>query len=329
MPAATPELERFARETLGCGCAPEVFREVTEDTAALTGLATPVRRIAVGGRLLIYLIPTPDLVLATASLGAWAATARAERERLGMNRVRLVLGLTETAPGATAALEAAFAACPARDERLHLHLLPAAALEIRPATRAADPEPVTASPDPNPDSNATPTKGAKGYRRLRDWALNLALILAVFLGVQWWQSRPLASGAAPPLAGLRLDGTPVDLTDLRGRPVLVHFWATWCPICKLSIGGVESIAQDHPVLTVAMQSGEATDIRAYLAEHGLELPVLIDEDGRLAARWGVRGVPANFVLNAAGQISYASQGVGTETGLRARLWAAGLEGDSP
>ena len=324
MPAATPELERFARETLGCGCAPEVFREVSEDSATLPGLAAPVRRIAIGGRLLIYLIPTPDLAVAAASLCAWGETARAERERLGMNRVRLVLGLAEATPGATAPLEAAFAACSARDERVHLHLLPAAALEIGPATCAAGPEAPTAPPDPDPPQ----ARGAKGYRRLRDWAINLALILAIFLGVQWWQSRPLASGAAPPLAGLRQDGTPVDLAELRGRPVLVHFWATWCPICKLSIGGVASIAQDHPVLTVAMQSGDAAEVRAYLAEHGLSFPVLIDEDGRLAARWGVRGVPANFVLNAAGQISYASQGASTETGLRARLWAAGLEGNA-
>ncbi len=73
-------------------------------------------------------------------------------------------------------------------------------------------------------------------RRLSRWALDLALILAVFLGVQWWQARPLASGAAPPLSGLTLNGQAMDLTSLRGTPVLVHFWATWCPACKLVNG---------------------------------------------------------------------------------------------
>ena len=321
MPAATPALERFARETLGCGCAPEVFLDVTEDRATLPGLGAPVRRIGVGGRLLIYLIPAPDSAAAAAHLDAWAATARAERERLGMNRARLVLGLADASTAVTAPLADAFASSPARDERLHLHLLPAAALAIGPAVGGAAPDP---GPPAAPPATPPPTR-----RRLRDWAVDLALILAIFLGVQWWQARPFASGEAPPLAGPGPDGAPIDLAALRGRPVLVHFWATWCPICKLTIGGVDAIARDHPVLTVAMQSGDAAEVRAYMAAAGLSFPVVIDADGRIAARWGVRGVPANFVLDAAGRIDFATPGATTETGLRARLWAAGLAGSAP
>ena len=163
-------------------------------------------------------------------------------------------------------------------------------------------------------------------QRLSRWVLNLALILTVFLGVQWWQARPLASGAAPPLSGLTLNGQAMNLASLRGTPVLVHFWATWCPACKLVNGAIDAIAKDHRVMTVAMQSGDSTEVRRFMAQANLGFPVVTDEDGALADRWGVRGVPASFVLDADGQIAYATTGVSTETGLRARLWAAATLG---
>ena len=125
---ASPELERFARETLGCNCAPEVFRQVATDLATLPGLSAPVSRISIGGRLLIYLIPLNGPAPALERIGDWAAAGLAERERRGMNRVRLVLGLADATPAATAPIASAFAQLPVRDERLHLHLLPAAAL---------------------------------------------------------------------------------------------------------------------------------------------------------------------------------------------------------
>ncbi|BCU05840.1 hypothetical protein Atep_05170 [Allochromatium tepidum] len=63
------------------------------------------------------------------------------------------------------------------------------------------------------------------------------------------------TGEAPPLVGVTLEGTPIDLADRRGRPVLVHFWATWCPVCRITDGTIDAIAEDHAVVTVALQSG--------------------------------------------------------------------------
>ncbi|WP_295430461.1 hypothetical protein [uncultured Thiodictyon sp.] len=131
----TSALERFARETLGCNCAPAVFQQVAEDLVPLPGLDAPVRRIAIGGRLLIYLIPLTAPALAVARIGDWAAAGLAERDRRGMNRVRLVLGLADATPAATAPIASAFAQLTVRHERLHLHLLPAAALHYECGTR--------------------------------------------------------------------------------------------------------------------------------------------------------------------------------------------------
>jgi peroxiredoxin len=161
---------------------------------------------------------------------------------------------------------------------------------------------------------------SRWIRHLRGWSINLVLILLIFTGVQWWKGRPLATGAAPSLVGLTQDGRTLDPAEFRGQPVLVHFWATWCPVCRLMDGAIDGIAQDQAVVTVALQSGTPDDIGRFMQEHGLHFPVISDPDGHLATRWGVLGVPATFVVDANGQIRLSTVGASTEWGLRVRLW---------
>ncbi len=172
----------------------------------------------------------------------------------------------------------------------------------------------------SPENRATPVH--KKTKRLRGWLFNGVLILLVFAGVQWWQGRSLITGEAPPLTGVTLDGRLLDLAGLRGRPVLVYFWASWCPVCKVTDGAIDGIARDHPVITVALQSGDADEIRHFLRQSRLDFPVIPDPDGRIAGRWRVRGVPVTFVVDAVGQIRYATVGASTGPGQRFRLWLA-------
>lgn len=161
-----------------------------------------------------------------------------------------------------------------------------------------------------------------GRRRWLRRGLELIIILLVFLAIKAWLQRDMVSGEAPPLQGVLLDGSPVSLSDYQGQPVLVHFWATWCGICRVEQPAIESISQDWPVLTVAMQSGDAQALREYMQENDYTHPVLVDETGALSARFGVGAVPATFVVNADGEVRFRQRGFATGWGLRARLWAA-------
>ena len=153
-------------------------------------------------------------------------------------------------------------------------------------------------------------------------ALELLLIAAVYLGVRAWMQRDMPSGPAPALAGLGVNGEIVRLADYRGAPVLLHFWASWCGICRLEEGSIQDIHQDWPVVTVAMQSGDAAEVRAHLQEQGLDWTAVLDEHGEIARRFGVRGVPTTFVIDGEGHIRFRESGYTTEWGLRARLWLA-------
>ena len=157
--------------------------------------------------------------------------------------------------------------------------------------------------------------------RWQRWLIDLLLIVAVVLLVQWWQSRNLVPGTAPPLVGMMLNGSPYQLDPAQG-PTLVHFWAEWCPVCRLEQDSIDRIASTQPVITIATSSGSSDVVSAYMREHGLSMPVLMDEAGRLARAWGVNGVPATFVIGREGEIAHASMGYSTELGLRFRLWLA-------
>lgn len=166
--------------------------------------------------------------------------------------------------------------------------------------------------------NQTPDTPEAPKKRRR-WWLDGLLILAVFIGVHLWQTRDTAEGPAPELAGALLNGKQIDLIDYRGKPVLVYFWATWCPVCKVMDGAINDIAKDHAVLTVAMQSGNRDDVLEHLRENDLDFPTIVDAGGELSHRWGVSGVPTSFVVDAEGQIDFTVVGLSTEPTLRLRL----------
>lgn len=172
---------------------------------------------------------------------------------------------------------------------------------------------------PSLDSQADDKARRPAYRR---WLRDVLVLAAVLLAVHLYQTRDAVGGRAPPLEGVDLDGLPRALADFRGRPVLVYFWATWCPVCRAEQGTIRSLAEDYAVLSVALEDTAPAALRAYVDRHDLDFPVLRDADGVLAHRYGVRGVPAFFVVDAAGTIRSAAAGYTTGPGLRLRLWWA-------
>lgn len=181
---------------------------------------------------------------------------------------------------------------------------------------------------PNDDSpmqpDSQPATRVDSRRRWLRRAVEALVVLLLLLGIRAWQQSGTASGPAPELAGVLLDGKPVMLNSFAGRPVLVHFWASWCRICRLEQDSINELAREAPVITVAMQSGDHKAVAGHMRNESLSFPVINDPDGLLAAQWGVRAVPASFIIDGTGQIRYVEVGFTTGIGLRLRLWLAGL-----
>ena len=171
-------------------------------------------------------------------------------------------------------------------------------------------------------------------RLLREVALyGTVLLVAGFIG-NLWMTRNQVSGVPPGLSGPIIqpgtlsDGASAGRLDLAAydKPMLLYFFAEWCPVCKLQNPVIESIAEDYPVIGVAMQSGDVGKVRRYLRQRGLQIPVVNDPSGRISRSYGVDGVPAAFVIGPDGKIRYSTRGYATEAGLRGRLWLAGESG---
>ncbi len=162
----------------------------------------------------------------------------------------------------------------------------------------------------------------QNYKLSRLWriALQGLLILAIIVGVNLWRTRDASSGPAPALAATTLGGAHFDSNAHLGKPLFVHFWAEWCPICSLEEDNIQSLSKDYKMITVAMSSGDDEAVRAHMKQRGLSFKVINDESGQIAQEWGVHAVPATFVIDAAGEIRFVEMGYSSRLGLILRHW---------
>ncbi len=144
--------------------------------------------------------------------------------------------------------------------------------------------------------------------------LFLAALIAV--GCTRTEQRASAPAAAPDFTLQDLDGRKVHLADLRGKVVLVEFWATWCPPCRASIPGMEHLHRSFGgkglvVLGVSMDDGGWDSVKAFAAAKGITYPVLRGDDD-VASSYLVRSIPSLFLVNKDGMIAKQYLGEGNE-----------------
>jgi thiol-disulfide isomerase/thioredoxin len=156
--------------------------------------------------------------------------------------------------------------------------------------------------------------------------LEAVVFVGIFLAIRAWQQRSIAFGAAPSIGAIDLGGERLDTIEGRDRPVLVHFFASWCGVCDAEEPNIVALARDHDVIAVASQSGDAERVRAWIEnETALDaVRVIVDSDGSIAERWGVSAFPTGFYLSRNGEIEHVEVGYTTLLGMRLRMWSAGL-----
>lgn len=161
-----------------------------------------------------------------------------------------------------------------------------------------------------------------GGKLLGRVALALTLGLAAVHGVHAADLPPLTHGltvvaepyAAPPLKLPDLDGKVHDLADLKGKLVVLNFWATWCPPCRREMPSLERLNQrlgGRGLAILAVDVGEDADtVFAFTGqlEPAPAFPLLLDRDSATLQPWKVKGLPTTYVVDARGRVIYRAVG---------------------
>ena len=141
----------------------------------------------------------------------------------------------------------------------------------------------------------------------------LLLFVVACLGMQFYPllvetvtAPKLMGQAAPDFTLSTLDGEQVTLRALRGKPVALNFWATWCPACVTELPDLQQAAARHSgeiaFYAISLDANPA-DVPPFLSAHNVDLPVLLDTASDVAAKFCVRGIPMTVFIDADGRIA--------------------------
>ena len=135
------------------------------------------------------------------------------------------------------------------------------------------------------------------------------LLLAVFVasGCTKHEEPAVEGNHAPDFTVNDLAGHPVQLSSLKGKVVLVNFWATWCPPCREEVPSLVQLNQamqgkPFQLLAISIDEGGKGAVESFFRKAGLVLPAYLDSDGKVAKLYGTTGVPETFVVDAKGVI---------------------------
>lgn len=123
-----------------------------------------------------------------------------------------------------------------------------------------------------------------------------------------------------------LDGKAWTLKALRGKVVLVNFWATWCPPCVAELPDLQALAARHEgdLVVLGITTEPAEEVRPFVSKKGIRYPVLLDPDEKLSKEFGVAGIPRTLVYDRAGRLVAQAADMRTRKQLDALLAKAGL-----
>jgi peroxiredoxin len=144
-------------------------------------------------------------------------------------------------------------------------------------------------------------------------ALALLISSAAFAADEPQTLTPMSDDIQAPAFDLQGPaGEPQRLLDHRGKPVILNFWATWCPPCRAEMPSMQRAHEtvtEEGISVIAVNVGEdAETIERFLSETDVDFPIPMDLDSEVVQSYPVKGLPTTFVIDPEGRLVYSATG---------------------
>jgi len=114
-----------------------------------------------------------------------------------------------------------------------------------------------------------------------------------------------------------LKETSFKLVD--NKPILIHFWATWCPTCSLESSNIQKISEQYEVITIAVKS-DSKEIKKYMKDNNLNFKVVNDKSGEIAREFKISAYPTTFIYDKNRELVFSEVGYTSTIGLWLRMF---------
>lgn len=137
--------------------------------------------------------------------------------------------------------------------------------------------------------------------------LILSLLLCLFASMAYGMGKvPRTSGRAIDFTLIDLNGNAHTLSDYRGKIVFLNFWATWCPPCRAEMPSMQKLYQSwdkEKYVLLAVDIGQDRErVKSFADENGYTFTILLDSQGRIAGKYGIRGIPTTCLIDQQGNL---------------------------
>jgi peroxiredoxin len=139
---------------------------------------------------------------------------------------------------------------------------------------------------------------------------------------------PVMGSPAPDFSLTTTKGDLIQLSSLKGKPIVLNFWATWCKPCEYEMPLIQEIYKSHSsdIFIIGVNvSEEKEDVQDYLDEHELTFPVLLDLNQKVSNLYRVSGIPVSFFIDSEGIIQMIQVGTLSKTQLQRNLAQLGVD----
>ena len=153
----------------------------------------------------------------------------------------------------------------------------------------------------------------------------LVVAAAIAFGVDVYRNNDVPTAVPSELTLKSLAGEPLSIAKMsEATPVVLYFWATWCPVCPTVSPTVDWLSDDYTVISVALRSGHDKKVSAYLQSNQLDFTTINDDSGQISRLFNVGVTPTILIINNH-KVTSATSGFTSPPGILARLWFSKLQ----